>query len=287
MLTTIMFWALAVVAAGAALMVITRANAIYSALSLVLCMFALAGLYVMLNAHFIAAAQVIVYAGAIMVLFLFVIMLLGPGASRGEERFTSQAILGWAIGVIMVVQLASLLAGFRLAPAHPGYTFPPDGVKPHPGGRAKIVVPEKILPGRNIQIVLADGDMNIDPQAGDTAEVTVINGITHEKETVTLSEYGADTGMFTGTLNTAFRPTNGKDNDGVLHVSEGHTLKTNHEDGSGSVVAAATGIDAGSGSAELIGVTLFTQYVYPVIAIAVLLLMAMIGAVVIAKKRKK
>jgi NADH:ubiquinone oxidoreductase subunit 6 (subunit J) len=287
MLTTIMFWVFAVVAVLAALMVITRSSAIHSALSLVLCFFAVAGLYVMLNAHFIAVAQVIVYAGAIMVLFLFVIMLIGAGASRGEERFTGQAILGWAIGAIMVVQLASLLAGFKLAAPHPGYPFPPDGAKPHAGGKANIMVPDRVLPGRIIQIVLADGDLNADTEASDMAEVTVINGLTHEKETVALREYGADSGLFTGTLNTAFRPNKGKDNDSVIYVSEGHTLTTNYSDGSGSAVAAATVIDKGSGSAELVGITLFTRFVYPVQAIAVLLLMAMIGAVVIAKKRKK
>ncbi len=59
-----------------ALLVITRKNPVSSALFLVVCLFCLAALYVLLGAHFVAAAQVLVYAGAIMVLFLFVIMLL-------------------------------------------------------------------------------------------------------------------------------------------------------------------------------------------------------------------
>lgn len=294
MLTTIMFWVFAVVAVVSALLVITRSNTIYSALSLVLCFFSVAGLYVMLNAQFIAAAQVIVYAGAIMVLFLFVIMLIGAGASRGEERFTGQSVLGWAIGVIMVVQLASLLVGFKVAAPHPGESFHPDGMKPHPGGMAKIVVPERALPGRVIRIVLADGDLNTDNEIEDTASVTVINGITKEKEHVSLKEYGTDSGLFLGTLTTAFRPycvkdakSKGKDDDSVLNVSEGQTLTTTFSDGSGSAVAATTVVDKGSGSAELIGIMLFTKFVYPVQAVAVLLLMAMIGAVIIAKKRKK
>ena len=59
-----------------ALLVVTRVNPISSALWLVLCFFSFAGLYVMLHAHFIAAIQILLYAGAIMVLFTFVIMLL-------------------------------------------------------------------------------------------------------------------------------------------------------------------------------------------------------------------
>jgi NADH-quinone oxidoreductase subunit J len=66
------------VAAVSAVLMITRSNAVISALFLILNMGALAGLYLLLNAQFIAVTQVIVYAGAIMVLFLFVIMLLKP-----------------------------------------------------------------------------------------------------------------------------------------------------------------------------------------------------------------
>jgi NADH-quinone oxidoreductase subunit J len=73
---TVVFWIFAVWAVGSAVLTITRANAISSALWLVSTMFALAGIYVLLHAEFIAVVQVLVYAGAVMVLFLFVIMLL-------------------------------------------------------------------------------------------------------------------------------------------------------------------------------------------------------------------
>ncbi|MFH1194495.1 MAG: NADH-quinone oxidoreductase subunit J, partial [bacterium] len=68
----ILFFVLAVVAAVSAVMMITRQNAVISAVFLILNFFALAGLYLLLNAQFIAVVQIIVYAGAIMVLFLFV-----------------------------------------------------------------------------------------------------------------------------------------------------------------------------------------------------------------------
>ena len=71
---TVFFFLFAVVAVAAALLVVAFRNPVYSALSLVTTFFCLAGLFVLLNAYFLAAVQVIVYAGAIMVLFLFVIL---------------------------------------------------------------------------------------------------------------------------------------------------------------------------------------------------------------------
>jgi NADH-quinone oxidoreductase subunit J len=70
------FAGLALVAGVAALLVIVQRHAVYSALFLIITMGALAGIYIMLDAHFVWVIQIIVYAGAIMVLFLFVIMLL-------------------------------------------------------------------------------------------------------------------------------------------------------------------------------------------------------------------
>jgi NADH-quinone oxidoreductase subunit J len=77
--TLVAFWAFASVAIASAVLCITRRSPVASALWLVNTLFSLAAIYVLLDAHFIAAAQVLVYAGAIMVLFLFVIMLLNLG----------------------------------------------------------------------------------------------------------------------------------------------------------------------------------------------------------------
>jgi len=77
--TLTFFWIFGVMAMGAALLCITRKSPVGSALWLVVTLFALAAMYVLLDAQFIAALQVLVYAGAIMVLFLFVIMLLNLG----------------------------------------------------------------------------------------------------------------------------------------------------------------------------------------------------------------
>jgi NADH-quinone oxidoreductase subunit J len=79
------FYLFALVAVVSALLVVVLRNPIYCALSLVATFFSLAGLFVLLEAYFLAAVQVIVYAGAIMVLFLFVIMLLNLGRTEALE----------------------------------------------------------------------------------------------------------------------------------------------------------------------------------------------------------
>jgi NADH-quinone oxidoreductase subunit J len=106
----ILFIILALVAAVSSVVMITRSHPVISAVFLVLNFFALAGLYLLLNAQFIAVVQIIVYAGAIMVLFLFVLMLLNTEAEdklfvnkRGIKFF---AIL---VSVFVFVQIAYLI----------------------------------------------------------------------------------------------------------------------------------------------------------------------------------
>lgn len=96
MLSTFLFWFLSVIAIAAAIGTITARNPVFSALSLVLNFFALAGLYLTLQAEFIAVIQVMVYAGAIMVLFLFVIMLLNL-SSDSKDAIASKLQMGLAV----------------------------------------------------------------------------------------------------------------------------------------------------------------------------------------------
>jgi len=78
----IVFWLLSFVIISSAIMVVTLKNIFHSALALVTCLFTVAGIYVMLNAEFIAAAQVLIYVGAVSVLMIFAIMLTTKLASR-------------------------------------------------------------------------------------------------------------------------------------------------------------------------------------------------------------
>lgn len=85
-LTQILFWILSALAIGSALMVITRKNPVHSVLYLVVTFFAISGHYILLNAQFLAVVNIIVYAGAIMVLFLFVVMLMNLNAAIEPQK---------------------------------------------------------------------------------------------------------------------------------------------------------------------------------------------------------
>src|SRR5689334_9660075 len=131
-LPQIVFLGLAVIAVAAALLMITRNDAVHSALALVIVLFQLAGMYVLLNAPFLAVLQVLVYAGAILVLFLFVIMLLQlrSGPQLGKEH-NIQRVTAWPIGLLLGAELVLVifLASSLQAPAIPA------GVNlPNPGG---------------------------------------------------------------------------------------------------------------------------------------------------------
>jgi len=110
--TLIAFWGFAALAIGSALLCITRRNPVASALWLVMTLFALAALFVLLDAQFIAVLQVLVYAGAIMVLFLFVIMLLNVGrATRSDIKGGPGILVGVGLAGLMLVQLLALRFG--------------------------------------------------------------------------------------------------------------------------------------------------------------------------------
>ena len=89
------------------ILVITRRNAVHCALALILTLLAVAGLYLMLYAPFVAGVQIILYAGGIMVLFLFVIMLVSIEKSQKEEQFNKI----WILGLLGALGLGALLVG--------------------------------------------------------------------------------------------------------------------------------------------------------------------------------
>jgi NADH-quinone oxidoreductase subunit J len=105
----ILFIGLAVVAIGSALGLLLSRNAIYAALNLVINFVAVAVFYLILGAPFIALTQITVYAGAIMVLFLFVIMLLGAERLGGEAALPWQRPLAVVLSVLLLVEAAYVL----------------------------------------------------------------------------------------------------------------------------------------------------------------------------------
>jgi NADH-quinone oxidoreductase subunit J len=118
------FFFFAAIAVIFALVVITHRNAVVSALSLVVSFFALAVMYVLLDAPFLAALQVIVYAGAIMVLFLFVIMLLNLQHMHEPPTRPIQQFLGYVSSAAFVIGLVYYLLKYAALtlPASPFHT---------------------------------------------------------------------------------------------------------------------------------------------------------------------
>ena len=101
------FYALAGVAVVSALLVITRRNPVHSAIWLIITLLSVALLYLQLQAEFIAAVQIILYIGGIMVLFLFVIMLVNLDVALRQEQFNRQ----WGVAGLAALLLAAELAG--------------------------------------------------------------------------------------------------------------------------------------------------------------------------------
>lgn len=108
--TTFFFYFLSAVTVISGLLVITRRNAVHSALALILALLGQAGLYLMLYAPFVAGVQIILYAGGIMVLFLFVIMLVSIEQSMKEEQFSKL----WVVGVVSALALGGLFIAVYL-----------------------------------------------------------------------------------------------------------------------------------------------------------------------------
>lgn len=112
-LQTIFFWFFSLLGIAGGLGLVLNRNPVYAALSLVVNFFSIAGLYLSLQAEFIAVVQIIVYAGAIMVLFLFVIMLLNLSHEEDLKRFDSKKGLAFIVGIAFLAELLYALSGFQ------------------------------------------------------------------------------------------------------------------------------------------------------------------------------
>jgi len=117
------FWFFAVILVIAAICVITARNPVHSALFLVLAFFTAAGLWMLLRAEFLAIALVLVYVGAVMVLFLFVVMMLDVNLEQLRAGFWGNLPLALAVGAVMIVEMIAIIGrGFveTRAPGDPG-----------------------------------------------------------------------------------------------------------------------------------------------------------------------
>ena len=126
MFETWVFYAFAAVLLVSGLLVITARNPVHGVLFLVLAFFTAAGIWLLLRAEFLAITLVVVYVGAVMVLFLFVVMMLDINLERVREGFWRNLPLALVVGGIMVIEMVAVLAnrtfGTGARPVVQGYS---------------------------------------------------------------------------------------------------------------------------------------------------------------------
>ena len=114
MVQTFIFYGFAAILVFAALRVVTTRNPVHAALWLVLSFFSAAGIWLLLQAEFLAIALVLVYVGAVMVLFLFVVMMLEVNFEKMRERFRSYIPVALVVGVLILIEMALVILGSLL-----------------------------------------------------------------------------------------------------------------------------------------------------------------------------
>lgn len=123
--TLVLFYAFGAVLLGSASLVVLVRNPVHAALFLVLAFVTAAGLWLLIYAEFLAVTLVLVYVGAVMVLFLFVVMMLDINIDRMRQGFWKNLPLAGLVGVLMAFEMVALLWRGAAGSANPG--APPDG----------------------------------------------------------------------------------------------------------------------------------------------------------------
>ena len=151
---TILFWIFALLGLAGGVGLLVNKNPVYAALSLILNFFSIAGLYLSLSAEFLAAIQILVYAGAIMVLFLFVIMLLNLQEEKGVLKFSVQRGIAFLLGIAFIAELLIAVQGVSFNAAHEPILLngPFEYGKVEPIGRA--LMTEYLFPFEIISVIL-------------------------------------------------------------------------------------------------------------------------------------
>jgi NADH-quinone oxidoreductase subunit J len=148
----VVFWITAPVSMAAAVLMLFQRNAVHAALLLIANQFTLAVFFVLLEAHFLAAVQVIVYAGAIMVLFLFVIMLLGVDRQEVlRERVRGQRPLAMLLGLLLA---AGMVLAVRLGVGLVSGPVPPAPEGPNVRAVARVLFTDYLFPFEVTSVLL-------------------------------------------------------------------------------------------------------------------------------------
>ncbi len=131
MLAVPAFYVFSVILLLSAAMVVSARNPVHSVLFLILAFFNAAGLFLLAGAEFLAMILVIVYVGAVAVLFLFVVMMLDIDFAELRSGFQRYLPVGLAIGVVLFVEVAAVVAGWKLAPESAALRFAPMAPRLH------------------------------------------------------------------------------------------------------------------------------------------------------------
>jgi len=123
-LQPLFFYLFSIVTVAAAFMVIAARNPVHSVLFLILAFFNAAGLFILLGAEFLAMILVVVYVGAVAVLFLFVVMMLDVDFAELREGFLQYLPIGGLVGIILLIELILVLGGVLVSPGEIGGAAP-------------------------------------------------------------------------------------------------------------------------------------------------------------------
>lgn len=134
MLELVIFYTFAAIAVASAILVITRQNAVHSAMFLAATLLSVAGIFLSLQAEFLAGVQVIVYVGGILVLFVFVIMLVPTDRAMFERRYNRQGKIALVTAAVLIAEL-----GYGIYRGRNAFVFPAGAVEPAVEGNSQWV----------------------------------------------------------------------------------------------------------------------------------------------------
>lgn len=185
-ITQILFWALTATALFSALMVITSKNPVYSVLWLIVTFFTISGHYLLLNAQFLAIVNIIVYAGAIMVLFLFVIMLMNLSKDTEPQKNKWLKLAGAVAGGCLLLVLVAALRQTETRMTEMG-----TGTIGLIQNLGKVLFTEYVVPFEIASILFLSamigavviGKKEPKPKEGEIVEVEVVKTELHQTET--------------------------------------------------------------------------------------------------------
>jgi NADH-quinone oxidoreductase subunit J len=149
--STFTFYVFAAILVFAALRVVTTRNPVQAALWLVLSFFTAAGVWLLLQAEFLAIALVLVYVGAVMVLFLFVVMMLDVNFDNLRQHFRSYVPIGALVGALVLLEMALVIIGSAIGP---GSALPPPPAGSNTRALGRLLYVDYVYPFEIAAVVL-------------------------------------------------------------------------------------------------------------------------------------